>query len=82
MLWTLVVSDWATRMILLGVLEVSSHLIQVYRVKLQYRKKNNYAYLGAKTAVGDYITPETRQLETKPTMDYSAAGIAPSLTLD
>ena len=29
------------------------------RCRLQYRKKNNYAYLGAKTAVGDYITPDS-----------------------
>ena len=30
-------------------------------VRLQWQKKQNYAFLGAKTAIGDYITPDTRQ---------------------
>ena len=30
-------------------------------VRLQWTKKRNYAFLGAKTAIGDYITPGSRQ---------------------
>ena len=30
-------------------------------VRLQYQNGGNYAFLGAKTAVGDYITPDTRE---------------------
>ena len=51
-------------------------------VKLQYKKKNNYAYLGAKTAVGDYITPETRQPRNQTYYGLlGGAGIAPSPNL-
>ena len=39
------------------------------RCETSIPQKNNYAYLGAKTAVGEYITPETRQPVTKPIMD-------------
>ena len=30
-------------------------------VRLQWQKQQNYAFLGAKSAIGDYITPDTRQ---------------------
>ena len=51
-------------------------------VRLQWQKKRNYAFLGAKSAVGDYITPDTRQPRNQAYYGFLAGGgIAPSANI-
>ena len=51
-------------------------------VRLQYQRQGNYAFLGAKTAVGDYITPDTREPRNQTYYGVLAgAGIVPSENL-
>lgn len=45
-------------------------------VRLQWQRKGSYAFLGMKSAVGDYITPETREPRNQTYYGYlSGAGV-------